>query len=608
MPTNLRQLGVYGQSLPTKKSKTVRAADFNIGGIVGLFGRRYKAPLVCQNISQFQEKFGSHEISSWYGWDGVKGFFDNVADVSAELYVVGHVGYDGAAFDGVAATATLIDALGADTLKIDSAYEEELDYSAWGNRTGYTITNGVRFATAVLTATTKDDLFIYVDSVAGMVVGDMVKVVAVGGGGATVYKEITAIDESAGKVSFLAAFDGAANPEVDDVVTIPGFRLRTYRKSINGVETEVDEQLGKVWCTMQDSVSDFFVENVFSSSKFLLATDLDVVSALGSQFPADVTTVAYLATGANGTAPTSVAHWSQSLLAFNDMPIRFLANPETTTVDVQKAIETYSRSRTSGDYPKVIYNVAENQTKSQYITIGNNYQRSDDVAGVINADWLKITDPFSTSTIAPDRHIPNVGHIMGAWIRSIEKLGIHFIPAVREMPIFGVNDIVRTTVWSDVDRTDLAESGINIIDFINGAGLLIRNFFTPSTTQEFQFANGILMRDFIKVSSVGSLQTSENTPNSFTRIKEDKMAVLNFYLNLWQRGSTGTVTEGETFGQSINTDGSKTTWEDHIEVQADLINNPQSGINAGERNVDSWFSYPAPTGSIRIGVGLLLRS
>lgn len=603
----MRRLGIKGKSLPTKKSKTVKAADFGIGGLLGLFERRYKVPMLVKNITELQTIFGSQETSTYYGWDAARGFFDNVPGLGAELYVVSHVGYDGAAYDGVAATKTLIDALAANTLKLESAYEEELDYSTWGNRTGYTILNGSRYTTAIKTQTLAADTFIIVDSTAGMRVGDIVKVIATLGGGATVYKVITQLDETTGKVHFSGAFDGAAFPAVDDVVTIPGFRLRTWRQSITGVVSEVDEELGKVWCTMQDTVSDYFVENVFATSKYLKCTDLDSASAIGSTFPANIATVTYLATGANGTAPTTAAHYAPSLLAFDDYPVRFLMNPETSTVAVQKAGEVYCRGRTDGDNPKWIYNVAEDQTKAQYITIGNNYQRSDDVLGVIACDWLTVTDPFATSTLAPDRHIPNVGHVMGTWIRSILTLGIHFIPSVNEVSLNGITGIVRTSAFSDDDRTDLAEAGINIIDFVSGSGYIIRNLFTPSTTTEFQFANGILMRDFIKISAIDSLQSSENTPNSFARIKEDKMAILNFLLNLWQRGSTGNVPEGETFGQSINVDGSATTWEDHIQVQADLVNNPQSGIDLGERNIYVWFSYPSPTGSIEIGVGILLR-
>lgn len=743
MPTNLRKLGVWGESLPTKKSKVVRAAAFNIGAIIAHFERRYKVAMECNSFAEFQQKFGDNLVSTYYGYDAVQGFFNNAVGVDAKLWIKSHVGYTGSAFDGVAATDTLQDILGTaptagyatisntgtlgaftgvtvpaipthadyalkvtvngtpytfatisinvaddwndiaaaiqtalrmatsaletvvvtdgkikitsattgasssilieagtggsgdllaaisglgttydsyldtpvngvastDTLRIDAAYQEELDYSDSGNRTGYKIENGSRFTTACNGAPATGNSYVNVDSVSGIRIGDIVRFYHATGG-IYVYKKVTALDESLGRITFSGSFGSSVFID-GDVVDVLGFKVKTYRKSMTGIETEVETDLGKIWCTMEPEVSDYYVQNVHATNHWIQVTDLSDAGISQWTFPADVSTVTYLTSGANGTSPSTAAHWSQDLLAFNNKPIRFIANPETTTEAVQKAIETYCRGR--WDLPKVIYNVLEDQTKAQYITIGNNYQRSDDVLGVINCDWFKVTDPFSSSNIAPDRSIPNVGHTMGAWVRSIATHGIHYIPSTKDIPIFGINGITRNTAdpdydWDDDDRTDLAEAGINITDFIQGSGFIIRNFFTPSTTLEFQFANGILMREYIKISAVDSLQTSENTPNSLNRIKEDKMAILNFLLRLWRVGSTGNAPEGETFGISQDEQGNPTTWEDHIQVQADAINNPQSSINAGERNIDIWFSYPAPAGSIKIGCGILLLS
>jgi phage tail sheath protein FI len=115
------------------------------------------------------------------------------------------------------------------------------------------------------------------------------------------------------------------------------------------------------------------------------------------------------------------------------------------------------------------------------------------------------------------------------------------------------------------------------------------------------------MRSYLQVSSVDSLSNSENTPNSMTRVRADRDAILFFARRLWERGSTGNVANGETFGQSENTDGSLTTFEDHFQIQADIVNNPQSSLNAGNRNIDGYFTFPAPAESIQIGFGILLR-
>ena len=602
----LRRQGIYGENLPTKKSKNISPSDFLIAGLIGRFERKFDKTFVVRNPEEFREIFGENIISTYYGWDAMQGFFDNSVGVSAKLYVKSHVGNDGAVIDAVVANKTAVDGAAASMIKFESAYQTELDYGISGNRTGYTITNGVRFTTAIKTAGLAADTTIIVDSVADMKVGDVVKVTATGGGGATVYKEITQIDEGTGTVHFSGAFDGSANADVDDVVEIPGFQIKTYRKSTTGIVKEVDEELGKVWCTMQDAVSDYYFENVFSTSKWLKLTDLDPATAVGgTMFPATVSTVTYLESGADGTSPTTVAHWADDLTAFDNDPIRMIANCESTAEDVQKAIETYCKGR--NDTPKTIYNHPEDQTKAQLITLGNKFQRSDDVLGVGVANWLEKNDPFTTAINAPKRQIPNVGHVMGAWIRSIGINGIHWIPAVENIPINGVTGVVGDQLLNDLDRTDVAEAGINVIQEVTGVGIVMKSFFTPSTTKEFQYANGILMRDYIKISVIDSLRSSVNEPNSYERIQAGKAAIEVFFFNLWRVGSTGNVPEGETFGQTIDSEtGQASDRSDHYEIQADFINNPQADIENGERDYDSWFTYPAPTGSIKIGVGLML--
>jgi hypothetical protein len=198
---------------------------------------------------------------------------------------------------------------------------------------------------------------------------------------------------------------------------------------------------------------------------------------------------------------------------------------------------------------------------------------------------------------------------MGAWLQSISVAGIHVIPCTDQIALNGINGLENSNL-GDVDddiRTQLAEYGVNLIQFINGSGYRIRNLFTPSTATAYMFANGILMRNFIKISAEDSLQSSENTPNSFNRILEDKNALLAFLYRLWFVGSTGNVPTGETFGQQQNDDGTLTDFSDHVQVIADAINNPLSSINLGERNIDVYFTYPAPAGSIEINVGILIR-
>jgi hypothetical protein len=608
MPTNLRRLGVYGDNLPVKRTRAVVASDFLIGGLMGQFERKYNKGFLVNNIEEFQEIFGDHVTSTFYGWDAVKGFFDNVVGVDAKLYVAAYVGNSGGSIDAVSASRSVDDDGAAATLVVNAGYQDETEYGVSGNRTAVKFTAATRFTTAAAATVAATGVSsAQLDSVIGIKVGDIVTFAATGGTPGTEYHKITAIDESAKTVSWSGDFSASsASLAVDDVVTVAGFTMKTYRKTMSGVETEVETDLGRIICTMEPEVTDFYAPNVHAINRWVKLTDQSSASTLGDRAISSDTDPVYLTSGADGTQPSVAADWDRTLNLFNDFPVRMLTNPETTVAAIHSAGEAYCAGRT--DTPIWLTVMAENQTKTQLITAGNGFQVSSELDMVLVANWLKVEDPFATSAIAPARNVPPVGHVMGAWIRSIGQNGVHYIPAVKTNPLRGVVGIVGDQFLDDIDRTDIAENGVNLIQDLDGVGIIIRNFFTPSTDVAYQFANGLLMRNFIKVSAVESLQLSENQPNSINRIKEDKMAVLQFLYRLWDVGSTGNVPTGESFGRTQDETGNESQPDQHFEVKADLINNPQSSINAGERNIDVWFTFPAPAGSIKIGVGILLLS
>jgi len=604
---NLRRQGVYGKNLPAKKNLTVTPADFGIGGMLIECERRYNRTYPVSSIEEFQEIFGLQLVSTEYGWDAVKGFFDNVQGVDATLYVQTLIGYDtaGDAIDAVVANRDKADdGADANAYVVKPAYETEEQYGAAGNRIGTVFTQVTRYTTAAANTALATVYTIPVDSVIGIRVGDIIKIVLTGGVGATVYHKVTAIDETANTVTWTdAQLDpaGTSTLALDDVVTVPGFTVQTYYKSLTGVVTEVDVELGKKICSSESEVTDYYVENIFATSKYITIAE-DSASSLASRFPADdAGTVGYCTSGADGTAVSTAEAMNAFLPNFDDDPIRFLACPESTATAIQKAMITYCAAR--DDTPIVYVNIAEDQTKAQLKVIGNSYQVSDFSPAIIRANWLKVDDPFANSVIAPDRTIPNVGHVMGAEIYTIGELGIHWVPASNRTIIKGANGVVGDQFLDDDDRTELCENGINLIQKITGTGIKIANAYTVSTDVAYLHENILVMRNYIKVSAVDSLSGDENTPNTFNRIQAGKMAILTFLYSLWLRGSTGDVPEGETFGQQ---EGTKA--EDHFQVVSDTTVNPQASINLGERTYKIYFTAPPPSASIEIGVGVLVRS
>lgn len=593
----MRRLGVYGANLPTKKERSVEPANFSIAGLIGYFDRQYNKAFQLRSDIEGKAIFGEQTNKNAYGWDCLNGFFANLKGASGSIFVLSPVGAD-----AVQASLALKDGASEDILTVKASYQGEDEYGTFANRTGIAVERGAYFETTISSYASK---VFTVESCAGLHVGDIVRAHYVGSStGSDTYTTITALSESAKTVEVADAVTMA--DVADYVLQGMGFKLKVYRKSLTGIVSQVDATLGEIWCTLNADDPDHYVAQVFEQSSYVKVQVNTTATATENKLPATAE-LAYLSGGTTGTMPANVATWKPYFNAFDTLPVRMLALCETANDQVQSVLEQYCRNRDDNPIAVLVAQYGLS-TKQSMINTGNFFQRSDEVDALLVGNWLGVPNPFSTSPVAPDREIPCVGHVMGEWIYSIEQNGIHSSPARKNCALSGVNSVIGYTADKDEDRTDLADAGINVIQKMKGKGFILRNAFTPSTAKEFRYSNAVIERNFIKVSCVDSLQDSENTPNTIANVREDRMAVLQFMNKLWRSGSNGSTKEGETFGQYEKDDGSLSTTEDAFEVIADASNNSVATLQAGERNIDIWFMFPAPAGSIKVGCGLIYKT
>ncbi|MDR2193871.1 MAG: hypothetical protein LBP19_05310 [Treponema sp.] len=577
----MRRLGVYGDNLPTKRERSVQAADFSIAGIIGFFGRQFEKPFSVKSALEAKTIFGEQFDSATYGWDAVRGFFENLSGEAGSLYILSP--------KGTAATQAATTAIHAD-VSIKSAYAGNDAFGAWSNNIGVKITRVNGFQSKLAAESSSSS--VVMESVAGYKVGDQVIHNTVP---TTVYT-ITAINADTKTLVLSAGLTGATG----DTLAVAGYNLRVFNRSATGEVVEVEQSLGKTLVTLNQNDRSKFISDVFANSTQI---KVDVTAGITTVI-ADSTHIVYLTGGTDGTLPTT--DYTGYFPAFDGIPIRMAAIPETTAMPVHQSFEAYCKNRE--DNPIVFYvGQAGITAKETLIQTGNAVQRMDEVDGVYVHNWVKISDPFSNSGTAT-RIVPNCGHLMGAWIRSIARNGIHSSPARRNIPLMGIIEPVGFTADNDFDRTELAEAGVNVIQQARGIGIMLRNLFSLSTSPEFKFANAIIQRNFIKISCVTALQISENTPNNIESVLNDRVTVINFMHKLWKQGSNGNTKEGETFGQYMRDDGSLSTEADGYEVIADASNNPVSQLQIGNRNIDVYFMFPAPAGSIKIGVGIIYKA
>jgi hypothetical protein len=598
----VRQLGVYGANLPTKRDRTVQASDFAVGGVYGWFGRKYARPFAFRSEQDALEALGAQEDPGAFGWDAVSGFFANLGGNNARLFVSSVVG-SGAA--QASAQVSNSDTPAEPALKVKASFGGENEFGASGNRTGFTLERGSAFTSGVSVLPTGAGAtarVVRLDSAVGVRVGDVVRLYKTG------YEElhfVTAVDESTGDVTWADADFAGTGAAADYSLDVSAFRVRAWRRDLKGIVTEVDQQLGRRWLTLNQADPDRYAHGAAGSWAALEVLTVTGSPTAAQALPVAVATVTYLSGGADGTKPSSAPDWSAAYAAMNNQPVRFLANVEAANEAAQKALEAYCRSRQDNPIALLVGQMALD--KRGAIEAGQAFQRSDEVDAVFVHNWLEVADPFATSASAPRRVVPNAGHVMGWAIAALAELGVHSVPARKGRPLRGALGVSGYQALADQDRTDLADAGANVIQALQGRGLVVRNWFTPSTAPEFMFGNGVLMRNYIKVSAVDSLQESENTPNDMQGVREDRTALLQFLNRLWARGSNGQAREGETFGQYEREDGSLTGRGEAFEVVADSTNNPVASLRLGERNIDCWFTYPAPAGSIKVGVGILYK-
>jgi len=599
----LRRLGVYGANLPTKKERSVTAADFSIAGLYGKFERKYDVPFAVKDTNEALEIFGPQTDAGAYGWDAMNGFFANLAGTRGKLVVASYKGTG-----AVQASKTIqdIQTTAKDTLKLSAAYQGYNEYGTSANRTGFTLINGAAFTSAVSALPTTNLKLLTLASVVGFKVGDILKLSKTG---YAEYHFVTAVNESAKTVAWADTDYAGTGAATDFTAAVLAFQIKIYRKDIKGVVSEVDQGIGKKWLTFNSADPDRYVESVLAASIKIKATKLvpSPLPTADKALPADVATVTYLESGTDGTAPASVSDWNTVYALLDNQPVRLIANVETSNADYQAALESYCLNREDNPIA-VLVGQFDISTKALCVAAGQAFQRSDEVDAVYVHNWVGVSDPFASSYAAPKRAVPNAGHLMGEWIASIATYGIHASPARRAITIKGASEVYGFQALDDEDRTELAEAGCNVLQAVSGLGVILRNLFTVSTASEFRYSNAVIQRNFIKVSCVESLQDSENSPNSIASVREDRMACLQFMNRLWAKGSTGNVKEGETFGQYEKDDGTTSTKDDAFEVIADASNNSVATLQAGNRNVDMWFMFPAPAGSIRVGVGLIYKT
>lgn len=587
----------------------IQAIEYNKAYIEGLTPKRFIKPFMVRNMNEFEAIFGKQENPNYFSHDTMRGLFQNSSDigVTAEVYFRSLVGNTGSAIDGVVSDLDIDNGNTETCLNIQSAYQENLNYSASGDRVGVKLLYANLFDTTANELIAPGDSDVILKSVIGLQAGMILKFTATGGGGGTVYKKITNVDFSTKTVTWTGVFDATLFLNVGDIVVAEGFYFEIYEKDINGIVTL--KQTTDI-VTQEIDVTKYSVENLNPANVYIYIEKQTTTATPDLALPLESTDIEWLTGGADGTTPTTIAHWSYNRteqttgLIFN-----FIANPETDDIDIQNDLELFASSRE--DRPVVFYRVSSNQTKTQLIALGQENQRPVEHYGAIIESYLKVVDVF---TVGLDRIIPPIGHVIGAWIYGIALNGIHKI-LTKNISLRGIKGIysqvvddTKTIQISDNDRGDLLEAGINVIALDNTVWSIMNSRTLSTGTAnnsayiKWRYINTINMTNFIYLSVKPSLKSRENEPATIDRVYSIRDDIFIFLKNLWNTGSNGETPLGETF----NVSAEFPNYEQNIKIQCDESNNPSSDLNTGKIQSKVWINVPPPAELIEFGINTLI--
>ncbi len=589
----MRRRGVFGYNLPPQVGNVVSPADFSTVGVIGRFARGLVSKIQVNQSNELETKVGGYK-SGYYGRYVLDSLFANLKGQGARVIIKPYV-----ANDAVQATYAVNDQAGSPAVAFNllAAYTGINDKSADGNSTGFTLTNGTRFSTTCPAGASSGDTTLTLASVAGIRVGSVLKI-----NSATVqYRKVTALNEGAKQVTIASLSSSVAT---NVVVEDRGFKLTCYRKNSRGVVSKLSLPENSIWLSLEPENTEYYIVNAFANHPYIKLTLGVSTATLDIKYPADISTPVFLSGGSDGTSPSSASDWNITS-AFDDSSVRWIFNTDSVLSGVNINGEAYCASRL--DSPIWVSVTPKQQTKAQLISAGQQYQRSDQVQSLLFSSFRAVNDPIGVGS-NPTLDIPIVGAIVGAWIRAIYTLGIHRVGAGDDVPLAGFVSTPDATEddFTEDDRTEILEAGVNLVQQLDGRGLIVRSYRTLSTNVGALFGHYLVMQNFIKISAVESLYRAENRPNRLGAIKEYGQAIADFGKRLYDGSFPFGIDTDGAFGDFVKEDGSMSTFEDVFIVQADQFNNVPSQIAIGEANIFVRFFPPALTESLAIGVGVTI--
>ena len=145
--------------------------------------------------------------------------------------------------------------------------------------------------------------------------------------------------------------------------------------------------------------------------------------------------------------------------------------------------------------------------------------------------WIRVVDPLRTSG-GMTRTVPPSGFVTGQFAKTDFVVGVHKAPA--NSPLVWGQDL--SAVVDPGRHGILNDRGINVIRTQNGRGIRILGARTVSSDASWAYVNVRRLMIMIRKAIFLAIQWAVMEPNDYRTQAKLRLVVINFLLELWQRG------------------------------------------------------------------------
>jgi phage tail sheath protein FI len=321
----------------------------------------------------------------------------------------------------------------------------------------------------------------------------------------------------------------------------------------------------------------YAVSAINGASTYVTALDLDSATVGTSANPALVSNQA-LATGASGSAVTTISDFSAFDVIKQSLVLHVPGNTDATTVN---AAISYAESR--DDVFVIVDGLAA--TAAAQITLTDSYTASSYAA--VYYPPLVIADPTVGvgGATGQTRTVGAGGAVAGLYSTTDASRGVFKAPAGLQARLAGATSVAPLTN-AELDSLNSNAAAVNAIKFVSGSGIVVMGARTLKGGYIDKYVPVRRTLIYLRKALTDLTEFAIFEPNDPALWRRIDSTVSSFLTNFWSQGGLRGSVPAQAFF-----------------VKVDSTNNPQASIDNGEVHLEVGVALQRPAEFVIIKIG-----